>query len=90
MVFPALLVFAYVVCCHARTSRPSLSTDLPLLRLRHHLQLFFARVLRSVSEEEVKALFAQFGTVYDVILFRAFQGAPTSRVSTFLIEGRTG
>jgi hypothetical protein len=45
------------------------------------MQLFFARALRSVSEEEVKALFAQFGQVFDVVLFRAFQGAPTSRVS---------
>jgi hypothetical protein len=45
------------------------------------LQLFFARVLRSAKEEEVRALFSKFGKVYDVNLFRAFQGAPTTRVS---------
>jgi hypothetical protein len=28
----------------------------------------------------VKTLFGQFGRVYDVILFRAFHGAPTCRV----------
>lgn len=41
--------------------------------------LFFAKVLRSASEEEVKALFSGFGKVYDVNLFRAFQGAPTTK-----------
>jgi hypothetical protein len=44
------------------------------------LQLFFARVLRSATEEGVRALFARFGKVYEVNLFRAFQGAPTTRV----------
>jgi hypothetical protein len=61
---------AAVMCsCHR-------SYSLPL-----SLQLFFARVQRSASEEEVKTLFSHFGRVYDVVLFRAFQGAPTSRVS---------
>lgn len=41
--------------------------------------LFFAKVLRSATEEEVKGLFGQFGKVYDVNLFRAFQGAPTTK-----------
>jgi len=41
--------------------------------------LFFAKVLRSATEEEVKALFNKFGKVYDVNLFRAFQGAPTTK-----------
>ena len=44
------------------------------------LQLFFAKVLRSASEDEVKELFTRFGSVYDVNLFRAFQGAPTTKV----------
>jgi len=41
--------------------------------------LFFAKVLRSATEDEVKELFTRFGTVYDVNLFRAFQGAPTTK-----------
>ncbi len=46
-------------------------------------QLFFAKVLRSANEEDVKRVFSQFGgKVYDVNLFRAFQGAPTTKVST--------
>lgn len=44
------------------------------------LQLFFAKVLRSATEDEVQALFSRFGKVYDVNLFRAFQGAPTTKV----------
>eukprot|EP00198_Chlamydomonas_reinhardtii_P014051 XP_001703388.1 predicted protein [Chlamydomonas reinhardtii] len=42
-------------------------------------QLFFAKVLRSATEEEVRMLFGQFGKVTDVNLFRAFQGAPTTK-----------
>ncbi|GLC35971.1 hypothetical protein PLESTB_000524800 [Pleodorina starrii] len=42
-------------------------------------QLFFAKVLRSATEEEVRRLFGQFGKVTDVNLFRAFQGAPTTK-----------
>jgi hypothetical protein len=41
---------------------------LPLL-----LQLFFAKVLRSANEDDVKALFARYGRVVEVNLFRAFQ-----------------
>lgn len=41
--------------------------------------LFFAKVLRTATEEEVKTLLAQYGRVYDVNLFRAFQGAPTTK-----------
>jgi hypothetical protein len=37
------------------------------------LQLFFAKVLRSANEDEVKALFARYGRVVEVNLFRAFQ-----------------
>jgi hypothetical protein len=37
------------------------------------LQLFFAKVLRSANEDEVKALFARYGRVMEVNLFRAFQ-----------------
>lgn len=44
------------------------------------LQIFFAKVLRSATEDEVRALFSGFGKVYDVNLFRAFQGAPTTKV----------
>lgn len=43
-------------------------------------QLFFAKVLRSAPEDEIKALFTQFGAVHSINLFRAFQGAPTSKV----------
>jgi hypothetical protein len=50
-------------------------------RVGFTLQLFFAKVLRSATEEEVKTLFSRFGKVYDVNLFRAFQGAPTTKVS---------
>ncbi|GIL43414.1 hypothetical protein Vafri_1188 [Volvox africanus] len=42
-------------------------------------QLFFAKVLRSATEDEVRRLFGQFGKVTDVNLFRAFQGAPTTK-----------
>jgi len=44
------------------------------------VQLFFAKVLRSATEDEVRVLFSGFGKVYDVNLFRAFQGAPTTKV----------
>jgi hypothetical protein len=37
------------------------------------LQLFFAKVLRSANEDDVKALFARYGRVVEVKLFRAFQ-----------------
>jgi hypothetical protein len=37
------------------------------------VQLFFAKVLRSASEDEVSALFNKFGRVIEVNLFRAFQ-----------------
>lgn len=56
------------------TSKPT-----PTVPAAVPLQLFFAKVLRSATEEEVKALFAKFGRVYDVNLFRAFQGAPTTK-----------
>jgi CUG-BP- and ETR3-like factor len=36
-------------------------------------QIFFARVLRSATEEAVRALFTRFGHVSDINLFRAFQ-----------------
>ena len=52
------------------------------LSMRTALQLFFAKVLRTAGEEEVRSLFSQFGKVFDVNLFRAFQGAPTTKVST--------
>jgi len=37
------------------------------------MQLFFAKVLRSANEDEVRGLFSQFGRVIEVNLFRAFQ-----------------
>lgn len=42
-------------------------------------QLFFAKVLRSATDDEVRRLFSRFGRVTDVNLFRAFQGAPTTK-----------
>ncbi|EFJ44830.1 hypothetical protein VOLCADRAFT_118581 [Volvox carteri f. nagariensis] len=47
--------------------------------LEDNRQLFFAKVLRSATEDEVRRLFGQFGKVTDVNLFRAFQGAPTTK-----------
>eukprot|EP00198_Chlamydomonas_reinhardtii_P006060 XP_001695396.1 RNA-binding protein [Chlamydomonas reinhardtii] len=41
--------------------------------------IFFAKVLRSTTEEEVRRLFSRFGKVHEVNLFRAFQGAPTTK-----------
>ncbi|KAI8462603.1 MAG: hypothetical protein J3K34DRAFT_475967 [Monoraphidium minutum] len=41
--------------------------------------VFFARVLRSATEESVRALFSRFGRVSEINLFRAFQGAPTTK-----------
>lgn len=38
-----------------------------------HVQLFFAKVLRSANEDEVRGLFSRFGRVIEVNLFRAFQ-----------------
>jgi RNA recognition motif-containing protein len=43
------------------------------------MQLFFAKVLRSAAEDDVKALFSRYGSVHSINLFRAFQGAPTSK-----------
>lgn len=43
-------------------------------------QLFFAKVLRSTTEDQVRQLFGQFGKVQDINMFRAFQGAPTTKV----------
>lgn len=37
------------------------------------VQLFFAKVLRSANEDEVRHLFNSFGRVIEVNLFRAFQ-----------------
>jgi hypothetical protein len=37
------------------------------------VQLFFAKVLRSANEDEVRHLFNRFGRVIEVNLFRAFQ-----------------
>lgn len=37
------------------------------------MQLFFAKVLRSANEDEVRSLFNKFGRVIEVNLFRAFQ-----------------
>ncbi|WIA44420.1 hypothetical protein OEZ86_007184 [Tetradesmus obliquus] len=50
-----------------------------VLRSAGEEELFFAKVLRSAGEEEVKALFARYGRVVEVNLFRAFQGAPTTK-----------
>eukprot|EP00879_Flechtneria_rotunda_P011421 GHRR01011930.1.p1 GENE.GHRR01011930.1~~GHRR01011930.1.p1 ORF type:complete len:414 (+),score=97.93 GHRR01011930.1:226-1467(+) len=41
--------------------------------------LFFAKVLRSANEDEVRGLFSKFGRVVEVNMFRAFQGAPTTK-----------
>ncbi|GBF95952.1 CUG-BP- and ETR-3-like factor [Raphidocelis subcapitata] len=41
--------------------------------------VFFARVLRSATEDAVRALFSRYGGVADINLFRAFQGAPTTK-----------
>jgi hypothetical protein len=43
-------------------------------------QLFFAKVPRTIGEEEVVELFGRFGTIAAVNLFRAFLGAPTTKV----------
>lgn len=37
------------------------------------MQLFFAKVSRSATEDDVQQLFQQFGQVQGVNLFRAFQ-----------------
>jgi RNA recognition motif-containing protein len=37
------------------------------------VQLFFAKVLRTATEEDVRQLFSQFGPVCEVNMFRAFQ-----------------
>jgi hypothetical protein len=50
------------------------------------VQLFFAKVMRCATESEVKALFSKFGTVMEVNLFRAFQGAPTTKVQGRVVE----
>lgn len=54
----------------------------PFNALAVRVQLFFAKVLRSANEDEVRVLFCKFGKVLDVNLFRAFQGAPTTKVRT--------
>lgn len=42
--------------------------------------LFFAKVLRTATEEDVRNLFSKYGGVEDINLFRAFKGAPTNKV----------
>jgi RNA recognition motif-containing protein len=41
--------------------------------------LFFAKIARTANEDDVSALFSRHGRVDDVNLFRAFQGAPTTK-----------
>lgn len=48
--------------------------------------IFFAKVLRSACEEQVRDLFARYGRVLDVKLFRAFKGSPTNRVSRAVLQ----
>ncbi len=62
----------HAACAHVAPACPANRT--------RAAQLFFAKVLRSASEEDVKRLFSRFGRVYDINLFRAFQGAPTTKV----------
>jgi hypothetical protein len=52
------------------------------LNLARSPQLFFAKVPRTAAEEDIIALFGQYGDVCNVNLFRAFLGAPTSKVRT--------
>ncbi|KAI8465632.1 MAG: hypothetical protein J3K34DRAFT_487277 [Monoraphidium minutum] len=41
--------------------------------------LFFAKVLRTASEDDVRGLFSRYGRVFELNIFRAFQGAPTTK-----------
>lgn len=52
--------------------------------------LFFAKILRTAKEDEVKAVFARFGSVHDVNLFRPFQGAPTTKGCGLVTMGSHG
>lgn len=47
--------------------------------------LFIAKLPRHANEQDVKALVSQYGTVTSVNLFRAFQGAPTTKVINFIL-----
>lgn len=51
-------------------------------------QLFFAKVLRSANEEEVRQLFNKFGRVIEVNLFRAFQVSPAATYTGMSCDGR--
>ncbi len=76
-------------------SRPPTLLPTPQVKKRRAVEdsnaenrmLFFAKVLRSATEDEVRALFANYGRVYDVNLFRAFQGAPTTKVRDYVSGG---
>ena len=48
-------------------------------------QLYFAKVPRTAQEEDVRALFAPYGPVTSVTLFRTFAGAVTSKVTGELV-----
>lgn len=44
-------------------------------------------MLRSATDDEVRELFSRFGRVHEVNLFRAFQGAPTTKVRAAIQRG---
>lgn len=59
-----------------RLHRPALTSSQPPPTPHPHPprpQVFFAKVLRTATEDEVRALFSRFGRVFEVNLFRAFQ-----------------
>jgi hypothetical protein len=62
---------------HQPARQPASHPSCPLTPL----QIFFAKVPRTISEEELVALFGRYGTVAGINLFRAFLGAPTTKVS---------
>ncbi len=45
------------------------------------VQLFFAKASKAAGEDEIKAIFSEYGTVLDVIIFQSAQGSMTSKVS---------
>lgn len=62
------------VAAALNSGQQQLPTGLTLPRARPRpCQVFFARVLRSATEDAVRTMFNQHGRVTDINLFRAFQ-----------------
>ena len=47
------------------------------------MQIFYARIPNTITEEELKEVFQRAGSVKEVVLFKAHAGATINKVSPF-------